>query len=68
VSKDNDLQSRLLAASDENNRQLSRIADCLEELLSMINGVQPKELAKKAQEHKTARANLRTKKGAKANE
>jgi len=68
VSNNNDLQSRLLAASDENNRQLGRIADCLEELLSMINGVQPKELAKKAQKHKKTRANLRTKRGAKANE
>ena len=68
MSNNNDLQSRLLAASDENNRQLGRIADCLEELLSMINGVQPKELAKKAQEHKKTRANLRTKRGAKANE
>jgi len=36
---------------------LVRIADCLEELLSMIKGVQPKELAKMAQEHKTAEAN-----------
>lgn len=51
------MQMRLLEASDENNRQLARIADSLEELLSMINGVQPKELAKMAQEHKTAEAN-----------
>ena len=48
---------RLLEASDENNRQLARIADSLEELLSMIKGVQPKELAKMAQEHKTTEAN-----------
>lgn len=68
MKKQDNLQSQLLAASDENNRQLGRIADCLEELLSMINGVQPKELAKKAQEHKKARANLKRKKGAKANE
>ena len=52
----NELQMRLLEASDENNRQLARIADSLEELLSMIKGVQPKELAKMAQEHKTAEA------------
>ena len=63
MSKNNDLQSQLLKASDENNRQLARIADCLEELLAMINGVQPKELAERAREHKKARANLRNKGG-----
>lgn len=57
MTNSNELQMRLLEASDENNRQLTRIADSLEELLSMIKGVQPKELAKMAQEHKTAEAN-----------
>tara|TARA_B100000035_G_scaffold281414_1_gene262296 strand:+ start:589 stop:789 length:201 start_codon:yes stop_codon:yes gene_type:complete len=57
VSDEKNLQNALLEASDENNRQLKRIADSLEELLSMIKGVQPKELAKMAQEHKTAEAN-----------
>ena len=57
MTNSNELQMRLLEASDENNRQLARIADSLEELLSMIKGVQPKELAKMAQEHKTAEAN-----------
>lgn len=51
------LQLRLLESANEQNRQLTRIADSLEELLSMIKGVQPKELAKMAQEHKTAEAN-----------
>jgi len=51
------LQLRLLKSAEEQNRQLTRIADSLEELLSMIKGVQPKELAKMAQEHKTAEAN-----------
>ena len=51
------LQLRLLESAEEQNRQLTRIADSLEELLSMIKGVQPKELAKMAQEHKTAEAN-----------
>lgn len=59
MSENNNLQERLLEASDENNCQLKRIADCLEELLGMIQGVQPKELAKKAHEHKKAQANLR---------
>ena len=57
MTNSNELQMRLLEASDENNRHLARIADSLEELLSMIKGVQPKELAKMAQEHKTAEAN-----------
>lgn len=57
MTNSDELQLRLLEASDENNRQLARIADSLEELLSMIKGVQPKELAKMAQEHKTAEAN-----------
>ena len=57
MTNSNELQMRLLEASDENNRQLARIADSLEELLSMIKGVQPKELAKMAQEHKTTEAN-----------
>jgi len=57
VSENKNLQLLLLEASDENNRQLKRIADSLEELLSMIKGVQPKELAKMAKEHKTAEAN-----------
>lgn len=57
MNNSNELQLRLLEASDENNHQLARIADSLEELLSMIKGVQPKELAKMAQEHKTAEAN-----------
>ena len=51
MTNSDELQMRLLEASDENNRQLARIADSLEELLSMIKGVQPKELAKMAQEH-----------------
>tara|TARA_B100001778_G_scaffold327047_1_gene324527 strand:- start:1480 stop:1680 length:201 start_codon:yes stop_codon:yes gene_type:complete len=59
VSKNNDLQERLLEASDENNRQIKRIADSLDELLGMIKGVQPKDLAKKAREHKKAQANLK---------
>ena len=59
MSKNNDLQERLLEASDENNRQVKRIADSLEELLGMIKGVQPKDLAKKAREHKKAQANLK---------
>ena len=67
MSNNNDLQLLLLEKLDE-LKNLKRLADSLEELLSMIKGVQPKELAKRAQEHKTARANLRTKKGAKANE
>lgn len=57
MTNSDELQMRLLEASDENNRQLARIADSLEELLSMIKGVQPKELAKMAQEHKTTEAN-----------
>ena len=52
MTKQDDLQLRLLKASDENNRQLKRIADSLDELLSMIKGVQPKELAEKAKQHK----------------
>ena len=65
MSGENNLQSRLLESAEEQNRQLTRIADSLEELLSMIKGVQPAELAKKAQEHKTAKANLRKNKGGK---
>ena len=58
----NDLQERTADA-------LERIADSLEELLEMIKGVQPKELAKKAHEHKKAQANLRKQKnGGKKNE
>lgn len=69
MSKNNNLQEQLLEASDETNRQLKRIADCMDELLSMITGVQPKELAKKAHEHKKAQANLRKqRKGDKKNE
>jgi len=69
VSENNNLQKRLLEATTENNRQLERIADCLDEFLGMINGVQPKELAKKAHEHKKAQANLRKqKKGGTKNE
>jgi thioredoxin reductase len=62
VSNENTLQNHLLEASDENNRQLKRIADSLEELLSMIKGVQPAELAEKAKQHKTAQANLKRRK------
>lgn len=36
-----------------------RIAEVLESMLSMMVSVQPKELAKKAKEHKTTRAKLR---------
>jgi hypothetical protein len=36
-----------------------RIADALEKMLSMIEGVQPSELAKKAKKHKKTRAKLR---------
>ena len=69
MSENNNLQKRLLEATTENNRQLERIADCLDELLGMIKGVQPKELAKKAHEHKRAQANLRKqKKGGTKNE
>lgn len=57
MSENKNLQMLLLEASDENNRQLKRIADSLEELLSMITGVQPKELAKMAKEHKATEAN-----------
>ena len=42
-----------------------RIADALEKLLSMIESVQPSELAAKAKKHKTDRAKLR--KGGKKN-
>lgn len=42
-----------------------RVADALEKLLSMIEGVQPSELAAKAKKHKTDRAKLR--KGGKKN-
>mgnify|MGYP003389123718 CR=1 FL=1 len=45
MSENNNLQKRLLEATTENNRQLERIADCLDEFLGMIKGVQPKELA-----------------------
>ena len=62
MSENNNLQERIADA-------LERIADCLDELLGMIQGVQPKELAKRAQEHKKAQANLRKqKKGGKKNE
>ena len=64
MSGENNLQSRLLEKLDE-LKHLKRLADSLEELLSMIKGVQPAELAKKAQEHKTAKANLRKNKGGK---
>lgn len=59
MSNESTLQTSLLEASNENNRQLKRIADSLEELLSMIKGVQPAELAKKAKEHKKAQSNLK---------
>jgi len=59
VSNESTLQTSLLEASNENNRQLKRIAGSLEELLSMIKGVQPAELAKKAKEHKKAQSNLK---------
>ena len=49
---------RLLESAEVQNIQLTRIADSLEELLSMIKGVQPAELAKKAREHKKAQVNL----------
>ena len=62
MSKNENLQLRLLESAEEQNRQLTRIADSLDALLSMINGVQPKELAKKAREHKKAQANLRKEK------
>lgn len=69
MSENNNLQERLLEASDEHNRQMKRIADSLGELLGMIKGVQPKELAKRAHEHKKAQANLKKQnKGAKKNE
>jgi len=61
VSGNNDLQNNLLEAIDENNRQIARIADSLDELLSMIKGVQPAELAKKAREHQRTQANLKRK-------
>lgn len=62
MSENNNLQERIADA-------LERIADCLDELLGMIQGVQPKELAKRAQEHKKAQANLKKqKKGDKKNE
>ena len=62
MSENNNLQKRLLEATTENNRQLERIADCLDEFLGMINGVQPKELAEMAKKHKQERANARRKK------
>lgn len=61
MSGNNDLQNNLLEAIDENNRQIARIADSLDELLSMIKGVQPAELAKKAREHQRTQANLKRK-------
>jgi len=61
VSGNNDLQNKLLEAFDENNRQIARIADGLDELLSMIKGVQPAELAKRAREHQKTQANLKRK-------
>ena len=61
MSGNNDLQNKLLEAFDENNRQIARIADGLDELLSMIKGVQPAELAKKAREHQKTQANLKRK-------
>ena len=69
MSGENNLQSRLLKSAEEQTLQLTRIADSLEELLSMIKGVQPAELAKRAREHKTRQANLKKKnKGGKKNE
>ena len=56
MTNSDELNMRLMEKLDELSH-LVRIADCLEELLSMIKGVQPKELAKMAQEHKTAEAN-----------
>ena len=56
MSNSNELNMLLLEKLDE-LKNLKRLADSLEELLSMIKGVQPKELAKMAQEHKTAEAN-----------
>ena len=61
MSGNNDLQNKLLEAFGENNRQIARIADSLNELLSMIKGVQPAELAKKAREHQRTQANLKRK-------
>ena len=61
MSGNNDLQNKLLEAFEENNRQIARIADGLDELLSMIKGVQPAELAKKAREHQKTQANLKRK-------
>ena len=61
MSGNNDLQNNLLEAIDENSRQIARIADSLDELLSMIKGVQPAELAKKAREHQKTQANLKRK-------
>lgn len=56
MSNSDELNMLLLEKLDE-LKNLKRLADSLEELLSMIKGVQPKELAKMAQEHKTAEAN-----------
>lgn len=56
MTNSDELTILLLEKLDE-LKNLKRLADSLEELLSMIKGVQPKELAKMAQEHKTAEAN-----------
>ena len=56
MSNSDELNVLLLEKLDE-LKNLKRLADSLEELLSMIKGGQPKELAKMAQEHKTTEAN-----------
>ena len=40
------MQEKLLLASEDLVKETKRIADTLETLVNMINGVQPKELAR----------------------
>ena len=56
------MQEKLLLASEDLVKETKRIADTLETLVNMINGVQPKELAEMAKKHKQERANARRKK------
>ena len=56
------MQEKLLLASEDLVKETRRIADTLETLVNMINGVQPKELAEMAKKHKQERANARRKK------
>ena len=57
-----EMQEKLLLASEDLVKETKRIADTLETLVNMIDGVQPKELAEMAKKHKQERANARRKK------